>query len=146
MRTLAFSLAALLGATPALAQSVVISETASAPRTQALSPSLGQTEILPLITPATAETLIATPTIQPAQAPSVLDTLPRISAEDIATIAPLQVDPNAESAEEEVSLYVIEDGTILPADVWSARDSAACKAAGGVELPLPANRIGCFKL
>jgi|GEM_PF-1674380 len=180
-RTLTLCVAALLTVSPAFAQSVTV----SAPQTQALSPTLGATESLPIVTPeeaaaliqvpvvetlppsgevsstlgtteslpvvtpALAETLSAQPTLESVAEPSVLDTLPRISAEDIATIAidaPLSVDPSAPAAEQDVSLYVVEDGAILPAASWSVKDSETCTASGGVELPLPGDRIGCFKL
>ncbi len=157
-RNLSFCLVALLAASPALAQSVVVSE--SALQVQPLSPSLGTTESLAIITPNQAEALIdgtATPTpvpaavqtiILPDESAQALSTLPRISPQEVEILIeePLVVDPNAERAEQDVSLYVMEEGTILPSASWTARDSEACKAAGGIELPLPSNRIGCFKL
>ena len=219
IRKFSFCLAALLAASPALAQSVVVSE--SAVRTQALSPTLGGTDTLAVVSPALAEALIAVPVtdalppsgevsatlgetqtlavVTPAQAealidlptvaaapvpqpapvpqavpvpqaasllqiepttqpegtfilsgsePTLIDALPRLEPDLAATILvePLTVDPNAPDAEESVSLYVVGDGTILPASEWSAADSEACKTSGGVELPLPGGRIACFKI
>jgi len=213
IRKFSFCLAALLAASPALAQSVVVSESAvmtqplspslggtdtlavvspglaeamiEVPVTDALPPSgevsatLGETQTLAVVTPAQAEALIEAPTpmiasapeivpvpqaaslldVQPApqpegtfvlsgSEPTLIDALPRLEPDLAATILvePLTVDPNAPDAEEAVSLYVVGDGTILPASEWSAADSEACKTSGGIELPLPGGRIACFKI
>ncbi len=135
---------------PAIADSLIqVPVTNALPGSGEVSPTLGGTESLPLINPAIAAAATRVPTISSASQPGALDGLPRISAEEIATIvidAPLSVDPSAPSAQQDLSLFVIEDGTILPADVWSARDSESCTASGGVQLELPGNRIGCFQL
>jgi len=196
IRKFSFCLAALLVASPALAQSVIVSE--SQLRTQPLSPTLGDTGSLAIISPELAESLIEVPVIDalppsgdvlpslgevetlavvtPAQAEemieiptfvpspvsqesgtfvltsesetSVIDTLPRIEPALAAIVLtePLTVAADAPPAEEDVSLYVVGDGTILPASEWGAADSEACKASGGVELPLPGGRIACFKI
>lgn len=182
LRKVSFCIAALLVASPALAQSVVISE--SAPQTQPLSPSLGGTESLAIVTPAMAEALTEVPMvtmppasgevmpslgtteslalITPSQAetfsesssigienePSIIDTLPRITPAMAATLVADDI-ANAQDAaplEEDVSIYVVEEGEVLPASAWGTAASEACKASGGVELTLPAGRIGCFKL
>jgi len=216
LKTMSFCVAAILAASPAFAQSVVVSE--SSVQTQALSPSLGATESLPLVspelaaemieipmvegamvsgevspslgstetmavvTPVQAETMMIAPAamssdsagvmmmetttmtetmVQPLAAStttsdlvseraetSILDTLPRIApaiAEAMESSS-ASIDRSIPLAEEETSIYVVGDGTILPASAWGARDSEACKASGGIELPLPGSRIACFKL
>ena len=40
---------------------------------------------------------------------------------------------------------VIGEGDVKDAEAWSAADSAACEAAGGEVLPLPAGRTMCFR-
>ena len=84
----------------------------------------------------------------PAEEQAALDALPRITPAQAATLigGDLSAAPNAESLNEDVEIFVVDDGMILPAANWTASQSAACKASGGVELPLPAGRIGCFKL
>jgi len=182
LRKVTFCLAALLVASPAMAQSVTVSE--SAPQTRPLSPSLGGTESLAIVTPAMAEALTEVPMVEmlpasgevmpslgeteslaiitPSQAetfiestsigienePSIIDTLPRITPAMAATLVADDMSnaQNAAPLEEDVSIYVVEDGAILPASAWGASDSEACKASGGIELALPAGRIGCFKL
>jgi len=44
------------------------------------------------------------------------------------------------------TLYVLNDGTIKDSGEWAADDSKACKASGGIEVPLPAGRMGCIRL
>lgn len=44
------------------------------------------------------------------------------------------------------TLFVIDDNNLKDAGTWTAEDRAACEADGGVELPLPAGRIACFRL
>jgi hypothetical protein len=146
LRKLPLCLAALLVASPAFAQSVTISQ--STPQIQPLSPSLGGTESLAIVTPAQADTIIESTSIGIENEPSIIDTLPRITPAMAATLVSNDAASarNAAPLEEDVSIYVVEDGTILPASSWGENDSAACKASGGVELPLPAGRIGCFKL
>lgn len=197
IRKLSFCLAALLAASPALAQSVTVSE--SAVKTAPLSSTLGGTETLAVISPDLAETLIEVPVVAelpdsgevrpslgevetlavvtPEQAEAMtevptdagapvpqdsgtfvlsrsesettlIDTLPRIEPALAATIVnePLSVASDAPSAGEDISLFVVGDGSVLPAETWSAADSEACKSTGGVELPLPGGRIACFKL
>lgn len=51
----------------------------------------------------------------------------------------------ANSGETE-TLYVLEDGTVKKSGEWGEADRAACKASGGVEIPLPAGRIACIRL
>jgi len=177
-RKLAPCLAALLLASPALAQSVIVSE--SAVQTQALSPSLGSTESLAIVSPemaaelievpvvsATSEAIIATPTqvgtatvvdstsngeygsfVLSDPELSTIDALPRITPAMAATLVvdTLTVDAAAQPVEDDVEVYVVGDGEILPSTAWGAQDTAACKASGGIELPLPGGRIGCFKL
>lgn len=43
-------------------------------------------------------------------------------------------------------LFVITGNNVKPAGEWSEDDSKACKAAGGVELPISAGRIACISL
>jgi hypothetical protein len=146
-----FAASVVFVATPALSQSltggVIVSE--SPVQTQPLS--IGETESLAVVTPEQAGALRSgSPALGllPAEEQAVLDALPRITPAQASTFieGSLISDPTAESLEENIDLYVVEDGTVLPAASWSAEQSAACKAAGGVELPLPADRIGCFKL
>jgi len=59
-RTLTLCVAALLTVSPAFAQSVTV----SAPQTQALSPTLGATESLPIVTPEEAAALIQVPVVE----------------------------------------------------------------------------------
>lgn len=44
------------------------------------------------------------------------------------------------------TVYVLNDGTVKQTGAWSEADSQACKASGGIEIPLPAGRIGCIRL
>ena len=63
--------------------------------------------------------------------------------------APLDTSASGTSGEPEGDvgpLFVITENTVKPAAEWSAEDSAACKAAGGVELPISAGRIACINL
>lgn len=111
---------AALAAMPAIAQTAIAQTIAESDlQTRPLSPSLGGTETLAVVTPEQAEFLI-----------------------DV----PLSVNPNAEDAREDVTLYVLEDNAVKDSGSWTAQDSEACKASGGIELPLPAGRTGCFKL
>ena len=175
---------AAMAASPVLAQSVTISE--SAPKTQALSPSLGSTDTLAIITPAQADAMIEVPVVNappasgevmpslgetetlaivspdtadvitstgtlgllPADEQNALDSLPRITPAQAATIVGTAQPSGLDAAplEEEVTIYVVEEGTVLPASSWNQEQSDACKASGGVEIPLPAGRIACFKL
>lgn len=179
---------AALAASPVLAQSVTISE--SAPKTQALSPTLGGTDTLAIITPDQAEAMIEMPVVEarpapgelmpslgetetlavvspgtadaitsssalagtlgllPADEQSAIDALPRITPAQAATIVgtPQTSGLDAAPLEEDVTIYVVEEGTVLPASSWNQDQSDACKASGGVEIPLPGGRIACFKL
>lgn len=197
IRKLSFCLVALLAASPALAQSVTVSESAvkTAPLSSTLGgtetlavispdlaetlievpvvaelpasgevrPSLGEVETLAVVTPEQAEAMIEVPTYAGAPVPqdtgtfvlsrsesetTLIDTLPRIEPALAATIVnePLSVAADAPAAGEDISLFVVGDGSVLPAETWSAADSEACKSTGGVELPLPGGRIACFKL
>lgn len=192
-RKLSICLVALFAASPAFAQSTItgpiVSE--SEVRMKPLSPTLGGTETLPVVTPEMAQQMIRVPVVPNApmvsgqvsptlgstdtmavvsqseaagmiaapevtsgrfflsdSEPSSIDTLPRITPAQAATIVtdPLSVSADAESAEDEISIFVVGTGEIRPSGAWSAQDSAACKASGGIELPLPAGRTACFKL
>jgi hypothetical protein len=44
------------------------------------------------------------------------------------------------------TVYVIDSGNLKESGAWTAADSEACKASGGIEIPLPAGRIACFDL
>ena len=191
-RKLSFCLVALLAASPAFAQSVItgpiVSE--SAVKVQPLSPTLGGTDTLAVVTPELAQQLIQVPVVPNAPMvsgevsptlgttqtlavvseseaealiaapvapagtffltdaePSTIDALPRITPAQASTLVAdsLSVSADAEPVEEEISIYVVGTGEILPSGAWSAQDSAACKASGGIELPLPANRTACFQ-
>ena len=141
---------AALMASPVLAQSVVISE--SAVQTQPLSPSLGSTESLAIVTPAQADALISssgsTLGLLPQEEQQALDALPRITPAQAATLVGTSQNGALDAAplEEDVTIFVVEDGTILPASSWNQDQSDACKASGGVEIPIPGERIACFKL
>ena len=53
---------------------------------------------------------------------------------------------SAPLSDSEDTLYVIDSGNLKEAGAWTAADSQACKASGGVELPLPGGRVACFDL
>lgn len=84
-------------------------------------------------------------------------TLPLITADELSEVligAPLlssqekyelTQDPQYDVANDE-SLFVVEGGTVKDAGTWTAADSEACKNSGGIELPISAGRIACFKL
>ncbi len=137
-----------LAASPALAQSVTVSE--SAPQTQPLSPSLGSTETLAIVSPGVADAVTSTGRLGllPVEEQSALDALPRITPAQAATFVGTSPTgaANAAPLEEDVTVYVVEDGTVLPASSWNQQQSDNCKASGGVEIPLPGDRIACFKL
>lgn len=44
------------------------------------------------------------------------------------------------------TLFVIESGNLKESGAWTAADREACAASGGIELPLPGGRVGCFNL
>lgn len=137
-----------LAASPALAQSVTVSE--SAPQTQPVSPSLGSTETLAIVSPGVADAVTSTGRLGllPVEEQSALDALPRITPAQAATFVGTSPTgaANAAPLEEDVTVYVVEDGTVLPASSWNQQQSDNCKASGGVEIPLPGDRIACFKL
>jgi len=118
-----------------------------------VSPTLGQTESLAVVSESQAQALIAAPVAAPGTfflsdpEPSIINTLPRITPAQAATFVAdsLSISADAEPVEEEISIYVVGTGEILPSGAWSAQDSAACKASGGIELPLPADRTACFQ-
>ena len=147
---LAIIMGAMLVAGPAFAQSVTVVE--SEVKTQPLSPSLGGTTgSLAIITPEQAGELTtgtATLDLLPADEQEVLDSLPRITPAQAATIVgtPSNAGINADPLEEDVTVYVVEDGTILPESAWNQQQRDACKASGGVEIPIPGDRIACIKL
>lgn len=62
--------------------------------------------------------------------------------------APLSFNPSAEGGNEGKpdTLFVIETGSVKSAAEWSEADRNACKASGGIELPVSAGRIACFAL
>ncbi len=61
--------------------------------------------------------------------------------------APLGYNPAAGDPEgDSDTVYVLNDGTVKQSGAWSEADRAACKASGGIEIPLPAGRIGCIRL
>ena len=84
-------------------------------------------------------------------------TLPSITTDELSEVligAPLlsnqekyelTQDPKYDVANDE-SLFVVEGGTVKDAGAWTAADSEACKNSGGIELPISAGRIACFKL
>lgn len=96
------------------------------------------------------------PTLVSAQEADLI-TLPQIAPEEVSKAllgAPLRTpeetyaitsDPAYDITDDE-SLFVVEGGTVKNADSWSAADSEACKSSGGIELPISAGRIACFKL
>jgi hypothetical protein len=141
---------AALAAAPVLAQSVTISE--SAVKVQPLSPSLGETESLAIITPDQAQALTSAsgPSLGllPADEQAVIDSLPRITPAQASTLVGTSTTGavNAAPLQEDVTVYVVEEGTVLPASSWNQDQSDACKASGGVEIPIPGGRIACFKL
>ena len=135
--------------TPAQADALIQVPTApAAPASGEVSASLGETESFAIVTPAQADAVIESGPLSDDAELSILDTLPRITPAQAATIeiGTATLDRSDPLAEEETTIYVVEDGMILPSGTWSAQDSAACKASGGIELPLPGGRTGCFKL
>lgn len=62
--------------------------------------------------------------------------------------APLGYNPAAGNPDEGDgdTVYVLSDGTVKQTGAWSEADRQACKASGGIEIPLPAGRIGCIRL
>ena len=44
------------------------------------------------------------------------------------------------------TVYVLDNTNVKKSGSWNATDSAACKASGGIEIPLPAGRVGCIRL
>ena len=61
--------------------------------------------------------------------------------------APLQYNPAVSGIDGEPdTLYILHEGAVKQSGAWGEADSQACKASGGVEIPLPAGRVGCIKL
>ncbi len=61
--------------------------------------------------------------------------------------APLQYNPAVSGADGDAeTLYILNDGTVKQSGAWGEEDRKACKASGGIEIPLPAGRIGCIRL
>ena len=59
----------------------------------------------------------------------------------------LQYNPNVSAADGEAeTLYILNDGNVKESGAWGEEDRKACKASGGIEIPLPAGRIGCIRL
>lgn len=44
------------------------------------------------------------------------------------------------------TVFVIQNGTVKPSGEWTQVDREACKAAGGLEIPISAGRTACFRL
>ena len=64
--------------------------------------------------------------------------------------APLETNPPASEYTEETGdvgpLFVIDGNNVKPQGEWTAADRKACDDAGGVELPISAGRVACFRL
>jgi len=59
----------------------------------------------------------------------------------------LQYNPNVSAADGDAeTLYILNDGNVKQSGAWGEADRQACKASGGIEIPLPAGRIGCIRL
>lgn len=52
----------------------------------------------------------------------------------------------AGTADNTETVFVIQNGTVKPSGEWTQADSQACKAAGGLEIPISAGRTACFRL
>lgn len=44
------------------------------------------------------------------------------------------------------TLFVIDGNNMKPAGEWTASDRKACSDSGGIELPVSAGRVACFRL
>ncbi len=44
------------------------------------------------------------------------------------------------------TVFVLETGNMKPAGEWTAADRKACSDSGGIELPVSAGRLACFRL
>jgi hypothetical protein len=63
--------------------------------------------------------------------------------------APLSYNSGAGTAgidDEAETVFVIEGGTVKGSGEWTAADRKACKDAGGIELPISAGRVACFRI
>ena len=62
--------------------------------------------------------------------------------------APLEYNASGapSAAENSETVFVIQNGTVKPSGEWTQADSQACKAAGGLEIPIAAGRTACFRL
>lgn len=62
--------------------------------------------------------------------------------------ANLQYNPavSAADAGEAETIFVLNDGTVKDSGEWAEDDRKACKASGGIEIPLPAGRVACIRL
>jgi len=59
----------------------------------------------------------------------------------------LQYNPNVSAADgDPETLYILNEGNVKQSGAWGEADREACKASGGIEVPLPAGRIGCIRL
>ena len=135
--------------TPSQAETLIeVPTVAAAPVSGEVSPSLGETESLAIVTPAQADAVIESGPLSDEAELTILDTLPRITPAQAATIetGTATLERSDPLAEEATTLYVVEDGMVRPTAAWSAQDSAACSASGGIEVPLPGNLTACFKL
>ncbi len=88
---------------------------------------------------------------QTATAPTTPEPTSKIVATDAEGRAligeQLQYNPNVSGADgDSETIYVLNDGTVKQSGAWGEADRKACKASGGIEIPLPAGRIGCIRL
>lgn len=44
------------------------------------------------------------------------------------------------------TVFVLDTGKLKPAGEWTAADRKACSDSGGIELPVSAGRVACFRL
>lgn len=88
---------------------------------------------------------------QTAAAPTTPEPTSKIVATDAEGRAligeSLQYNPNVSGADGEAeTLYILNDGTVKQSGAWGEDDRKACEASGGIEIPLPAGRVGCIRL
>ena len=92
----------------------------------------------------TTATPSATATVEPTSTTVATD------AQGRALIgAPLQYNSSVGSTGidgEAETVFVIEGGTVKGSGEWTDADRKACKDAGGIELPISAGRVACFRI
>lgn len=99
--------------------------------------AFAQTATAPAVTPAAATT------------PAPTSSTVRTDAQGKSLIgASIGFNPSATAGNDEnaETVFVLETGNMKPAGEWTAADRKACSDLGGIELPVSAGRVACFRL